>query len=257
VPLNGAFFLVSNSVFISYFIQSRPHRQSKLAFLRGFTILLLVKPFTPISLQAVGYNQFRSGIVLFRIINCICLFFISVALQAQTIGDSTGVKIQQNKVDTAKQEVLVPKHSPKKACILSAVLPGAGQVYNQRNWWWKVPLIYGAGGALVYGAIFYQDGYNEFRNAYKERLEKGVNDNPEYNRYQTTTLQAIRDSYRQSRDMCYIGIAAVYALQIVDAGVEAHFFDFNINENVSLNIQPRFNIVGNNNINGLQFTLKF
>lgn len=141
--------------------------------------------------------------------------------------------------------------------MLSAALPGAGQVYNRRNWWWKVPVIYAAGGALIYGAVVYNNGYNEYRAAYKERREKGVNTDPVYNRYQEPTLQAIRDSYRESRDMCYIGLVAVYALQVMDAAVEAHFFDFNISENVSLNVQPQLNVAGAGSTGGVQFTLKF
>ncbi len=56
------------------------------------------------------------------------------------------------------------QHSPTKATLLSMVLPGAGQVYNRKNWWWKVPIIYGGGAALVYGASFYNQNYKEFKN---------------------------------------------------------------------------------------------
>lgn len=197
---------------------------------------------------------------MLKAINILFLFFYLTGLQAQTNGDTASAKIKISSQDsTASKSVTKVKHSPKKATILSMVLPGAGQVYNKKNWWWKVPLIYGAGGVLIYSAIFYQNGYTEYRAAYKERIESptGLNSDPQYNRYQPLTLQSIRDSYRESRDMCYIGLVGVYALQIMDAAVEAHFFDFNINENVSLNIQPHFNIVNSNTINGVQLTLKF
>ncbi len=174
-------------------------------------------------------------------------------MQAQTGSDSSSAKIESASTDTIKKH----EHSPKTATLLSLAIPGAGQVYNRKNWWWKVPVIYGVGGALVYSAIFYQNGYNQYRDAYKERLLYGTNQDPQYNRYQTPTLQSIRDSYRDARDMSYVWLIVVYALQATDAAVEAHFFDFNMNENVSLNVQPRIFYAGQNNYSGLQFTLKF
>jgi hypothetical protein len=137
------------------------------------------------------------------------------------------------------------------------VLPGAGQVYNRRNWWWKVPIIYGAGGALVYGIIHYQAGYDNYRNAYKERILTQTNTDPQYTKFQTQTLQSIRDSYRDARDQCYLWLVVTYAIQVLDATVEAHFFDFNINENVSLEVQPHVVTTGLGISEGLQLTLKF
>lgn len=189
--------------------------------------------------------------LLLRYFVCLLLLSSFTGLLAQN-DSAAAVKAERFESDT-----LHKKHSPRTATLLSAALPGAGQVYNRRNWWWKVPVIYAAGGALIYGAVVYNNGYNEYRAAYKERREKGVNTDPVYNRYQEPTLQAIRDSYRESRDMCYIGLVAVYALQVMDAAVEAHFFDFNISENVSLNVQPQLNVAGAGSTGGVQFTLKF
>lgn len=171
-------------------------------------------------------------------------------MQAQIQNDSI-----KQKTNLPKQKI--KKHSPKTATILSLCLPGAGQVYNKKSWWWKVPVIFGVGGSLLYGGIFYQQQYNDFRAAYIERLNYGTNTSAYYNRYQTPTLQVIRDSYRDARDQCYVWFVVVYALQVLDAAVEAHFIDFNMNENVSLKIQPQMNMVGLNYTTGLQVTLKF
>jgi hypothetical protein len=65
---------------------------------------------------------------------------------------------------------------------------------------------------------------------------------------------AFRDSYKEARDQCIIGIGLLYALQVVDAAVEAHFFDFNVGEDLSLNIQPQLGLTGQPYA-GLQFTL--
>ncbi|MES2778272.1 MAG: DUF5683 domain-containing protein [Bacteroidota bacterium] len=149
------------------------------------------------------------------------------------------------------------KHSPKTATLLSLCLPGAGQVYNRKNWWWKVPVIYGGGAALVYGAVFYNTNYKDFSSAYKHRVlypDELIGD-PRFDR-DPVTLRSIRDSYREARDQCYIGLGVLYALQIVDAAVEAHFFDFNVSEDLSLNIQPQFVMNGPMNYSGVQLTLK-
>jgi heme oxygenase len=78
-----------------------------------------------------------------------------------------------------------------------------------------------------------------------------------YNQFQTPTLQNFRDSYRYNRDLSYIGIGAVYILQLVDAAVDAHFFDFKITDDLSLNIQPTYQFVGSIPSSQLLFTFKF
>ena len=109
----------------------------------------------------------------------------------------------------------------------------------------------------MYSGMFYQNEYDNFRSAYIERLSTGTNIDAYYRRYQTPTLQVIRDSYRDSRDQSYVWLVVVYALQVLDATVEAHFVDFNMNENVSLKIQPQLNMVGLEYTKGLQVTIKF
>lgn len=132
------------------------------------------------------------------------------------------------------------KRNPSTAALLSAILPGAGQVYNRKSWWWKVPIIYAAGGGMVYGVLFYQDNYNAFREAYKYRIQTPSNTNgiARFDRFETPTLKAIRDSYREARDQCAIGLILVYTLQVMDASVEAHLLEFNVNDDLSLRVQP-------------------
>ena len=65
-------------------------------------------------------------------------------------------------------------HSPKKAIIYSAVLPGLGQLYNDRpgyRKWWKVPIIYGALGASTYAILENRKTYVDFRDAYILRVD--------------------------------------------------------------------------------------
>ena len=156
-------------------------------------------------------------------------------------------------------EVVPRQHSPTKATILSMCLPGAGQVYNRKNWWWKVPIIYGGGAALVYGASFYNKNYQDFKNAYEFTvLNPGVpTGNPRFDQYEDpATLIAIRNSYREARDQCLIGLGLLYVLQVVDASVEAHFFEFNVSDNLSLNVQPQVTLAGSTAFTGMQLSLR-
>jgi hypothetical protein len=150
-------------------------------------------------------------------------------------------------------------HSPKTATLLSLAIPGAGQIYNKKNWWWKVPIIYGGGGALAYALVFNQQEFIAYRDAYRFRIEtdSDVNNNAKFDRYQTPTLLNIRESYRTARDQAMIGLVLLYALQIVDAAVEAHFFDFDIKDDLTLNIQPFYAPVAGVAAAGIQLNFKF
>lgn len=132
------------------------------------------------------------------------------------------------------------KHSPKKAMLLSMVLPGAGQAYNKK--YWKIPVIFVAAGASLYGAIWNNKYYQDYKEQYAFRVENGYNEDPYYNQFQEPTLKANRDFYHKNRDLCYILLGATYILQIVDAGVDAHFYDFTITDKLTLHIEPIINL---------------
>jgi hypothetical protein len=196
------------------------------------------------------------------------LLFVSIAVQAQGpindsltttpagfSNDTTTYRSVKSNTAPQKDTSTFAKHSPKKATLLSVFLPGAGQAYNKK--YWKMPLVYAAAGTAVYGIIFYSKQYNDFRSAYNERLTTGSNVEEFYNRFQTPTLKNFRDSYRYYRDLSYIGLGAVYLLQIVDAAVDAHFFDFKITDDLSLNVQPTYQFVGATPSSQLLFTFKF
>lgn len=133
-------------------------------------------------------------------------------------------------------------HSPKTAAILSAVIPGAGQIYNRK--YWKVPILYVAVGGLVYVASYNHDKYSLYRNAYKSRVDNDPNTKeafPEKTEiYTNENLITLKNAYQRSRDITIIGITLVYILNIVDATVDAHFFSFDISDDLSLEFHPSF-----------------
>ena len=133
------------------------------------------------------------------------------------------------------QEVLLKEHSPHKASVYSAIIPGAGQVYNKK--FWKVPIVYAALGSAAY--FTYDNGkkYKQYRDAFLLRQEGGTD---EYDgNYTDNQLITIMDYYERNKEFSLLMIGAVYILNIVDASVDAHLFDFDVSEDLSLNTTPK------------------
>ena len=125
--------------------------------------------------------------------------------------------------------------SAKKASILSTVLPGAGQIYNKK--YWKVPIIYSSLATSIYFICDNQKKLTNYEDAYVFR-SNGGNDNY-INVYNNTQLISIIEYYERNRDISYMITAVVYLLNIVDASVDAHLFDFDISEDLSIETKPR------------------
>ena len=142
--------------------------------------------------------------------------------------------------------------APSKAAFYSAVLPGLGQIYNKK--YWKVPLVYGALGTTIYFYISNNNKYHAYRDAYKRRLE-GFNDD-EFTYLVNSRLIAAQKFYQNNRDLSALLTGLFYILNIVDANVDAHLMQFNVNDN--LTIKPDFyrNEFSSNQNLGISLTLK-
>lgn len=136
--------------------------------------------------------------------------------------------------------VMQKKHEPKKATLYSAVLPGLGQAYNKK--YWKMPIVYAGIGTIAYFIYNNNDGYKTYRLAYDYKT--GINTDASSdiiriaNRYSNENLIRIRDSYRRNVELSWIVMALWYGLNIVDATVDAHFFEYDIGDDLSLKIEP-------------------
>ena len=125
------------------------------------------------------------------------------------------------------------KHSPTTATVMSMLVPGMGQVYNQKLW--KVPVVFGSMATLYYIVDFNQRGYKRFGNALRQYP------NDEFGgRWGTRELIYLRDAYRRNRDLSIISLVGFYLLNIIDANVDAHFFDWDISDNLALKLEPMF-----------------
>lgn len=136
-------------------------------------------------------------------------------------------------------------HSVKKAIVFSAIVPGAGQVYNhlampkgQKKAFWKVPLIYAGLGATGYFMIQRNSLKKQYRSEYQSRMDG--NAPLLFPQYDNAGLLTLYTSARNQRDLLILGVGLVYLLNIVDAGIEAHFVDFDVSENISLHFNPSY-----------------
>jgi hypothetical protein len=131
--------------------------------------------------------------------------------------------------DTLKSSNIDPL-TPAKAAFFSAVLPGLGQAYNKK--YWKIPLVYGAIGTSVYFYVDNNKKYRQFRDAYKSRLEGVITE--DLKRFDNNRLIAVQKIYQRNRDLSALVTLAFYALNIIDANVDAALLQFNVDESLSL-----------------------
>ncbi len=128
------------------------------------------------------------------------------------------------------KQVAINPLAPARAAFYSAILPGLGQAYNKH--YWKIPIVYGALGTGIY---FYTDNnkkYNRFRDAYKTRLAGGKDEFD--GQYSDATLINAQRTFQRNRDLSLLITVGLYVLNIVDANVDAHLLQFNVNNNLSL-----------------------
>ena len=120
---------------------------------------------------------------------------------------------------------------PARAAFYSAVLPGLGQVYNKR--YWKIPLVYGAIGASVFTYDQNHKNYLRYRNAYKRRLAGYTDDEFQGLIPSTDRLIDGQDFYKRNRDRSMLFILGFYLLNILDANIDAHLKQYNVNSDLS------------------------
>lgn len=124
----------------------------------------------------------------------------------------------------------------RRAAIMSAILPGLGQVYNKK--YWKVPIVYAGIGGFAYYGMSLNSEYQNYRNEllYRYANNQQVNTFPEYT---TDNLTTLKNQVKKYRDMCFIGAGIFYVLNIIDANVDGHLKNFDVSDNLSLGIRPK------------------
>jgi len=158
--------------------------------------------------------------------------------------------------DIESDSSVVVVHSPKKATYL-ALIPGGGQIYNKK--YWKLPIVYSGFAVIGYFAVTNRSEYLIYRDAYICKLNGNENNLNTYydtsqeafvcdvndmicgditRKYTSEQLKSARDYYRRNMELSYILLAAWYGLQILDASVDAHLYYWEVNDDLSVKVEP-------------------
>ena len=201
--------------------------------------------------------------------------FYTLSANAQQ-GDSTKPKQLSDSVLEKKDSIYTSKDADQfardsiekkrkqnyhRATLYSAILPGAGQVYNKK--YWKVPIVYAALGIPAYAFFYNKSWYNKCQYALAVTVNGSTGDSlaavdpallPFVTAGDTNGIITYRDTFRKNQDYSVLFFLLFYGLNIVDATVDAHLKDFNVSSDLSFKVKPMF-IPGLNPIAG--FTLAF
>ena len=203
-------------------------------------------------------------------ITLLILFIPSVYGQDKGLEFVKGSNIEQDtlflssnevivEIDTADIVTVMPDTTkvwapdPIKSLWYSALMPGAGQIYNRK--YWKLPIIVGGFMGLAYGISFNSRYYTDYSNAYRDAYSSDPNANSYINflpysyrnnkewieknkEWIRSSLKSRKDYYRRNRDLCIVGMLAVHGLAIIDAYVDAQLYNFDISPDVSLKLSP-------------------
>ncbi len=181
-------------------------------------------------LISAAFQQMEAQIVVFDTIG-------NTFITADTI-------VKESKIETDLKTSKTEKtHSPKKATIMSACLPGLGQIYNGK--WWKAPIVYAGLGGLGYLANNNYREYQSYLHAYEFKtgnLPEGTTLNQHEtdlaNKYADSQLQTYKETYRRDFELYAILTIAWYSLNIIDASVDGHLYNYDISDDLSFSIHP-------------------
>lgn len=171
---------------------------------------------------------------------------------------------QDSKKDSTDQYRLDSIHKPKIALIASAIIPSAGQIYNQiyklnrqkNNLWWKLPIIYGGIGTSAYFVVTNHNFYKSFKNERIARLDD-LYVSTTYSYLSDSQLKVYQNQYERWRNLSVIASLGVYLLQVIDANVEGHLMHFDTSDDLSFHLQPNFLYSGNTSAPGMTLRISF
>lgn len=198
-----------------------------------------------------------------RLAILLLLLVVSNKIMAQdslTVVTDSVVLENSGGPDTVLLKTYASRYDPRKALLYAAVIPGLGQIYNKK--YWKLPLVYGGFVGIGYAINFYQGNYKKYKVQLFQNLDKGIGENvsdpSDPTGYTTGQLRTIVDKSRRERDFWTIMLGAMYLLQIVDAHVDAHLKEFDLNPQLKVYLQPSVTqdqMMGRQN--GMSIILKF
>ncbi len=204
-------------------------------------------------MQVIASSSKKRSFSKFRLLTSSLVILLLLPI-AQINAQSSDTGITDVKTDTNK--VVVKKHPPKKALLMSAVLPGLGQAYNKK--YWKIPIIYVGAAVDAYFAIKNLDSLHIYSTAYKNSVNgKSALLDKFHSQYDSTQLLTLRTDYKRYTDLTFIIAGAIYALNIIDATVDAYMFTYDLSDDLSMHVLPMFYTSRNYSYTGLSFSFTF
>jgi hypothetical protein len=171
-------------------------------------------------------------------------------IHAQTIPEQNSDSLSVKK--TNKKAIY---SRARKATIMSAAMPGLGQLYNKK--YWKAPIVYAALGGITYWGITNHTEYKYYSNNLRAEYDNDPN-TINVTRYSSDQLISQKNYYKKFRDMSIIFGSLVYIINILDANVDAHLKTFDVSDDLSLQVKPYSNIDFTNKLQtGLTLKLNF
>jgi hypothetical protein len=179
--------------------------------------------------------------------------------------DTLVKKADPNIQNERKVDSVLRVHSPKKAALRSAILPGWGQAYNKR--YWKIPIVYTALGITGYVFFYNLDTYRDLRFAYRAKylasLPAGQGRDssllpkikPRYQPYSAEDIRYYRDEFRRNIDYSALIFIVFWGLNIVDAAVDAHLRSFDVSPDLSFRFKAGYSEMAQTN--GVSLILVF
>lgn len=166
----------------------------------------------------------------------VILFFYAFA-KAQEENPSDTILDADNVESVSTKEEYAPLR-PAKAAFYGAVLPGLGQAFNKD--YWKLPLVYGALGSSIYAVSFNGKQSERFRTAFKQRLAGRIDEftrpDEDGDLVEIFTDEALingQDQFKRRRDLFILVSAGVYLLQIIEANVDAHLSQYDVDDDLT------------------------
>jgi len=188
------------------------------------------------------------------------ILFVSTSSSAQQVDTLK----RKDSIPAAKVDSLIKvDHSPRKAAIRSAIIPGWGQAYNKK--YWKIPIVYAALGITGYIFVDNIKTYKDLKFSYAAKYKASISPydstdyfkiKPQYLPISADALRQYRNQFRQYIDYSAVFFVLFWGLNVVDAVVDAHLKAFDISPDLSMKIRPAYNPFSNTGAVSLVFNFR-
>lgn len=168
----------------------------------------------------------------------LCLLFVCLVSHT-SLGQATADSLSADTIEVRKKKGSIFSGRPGKSMLMSLVIPGAGQIYNRS--YLRVPFVWGAVGGMGYLVHVNTQQYNCLRDAYKASINNDPYEFPEHcsefaGITNSSQLRVLRDDANEARQLSIVGFTLVWLANGIDAFVNAHLKDFDLDEDLSIRV---------------------